>query len=394
VNDTLGLAAGDQLLNSVAERLRACLGPGDTAGRLGGDEFVVLVEAANEEQALRLAQRVEDSLRVPFSLDAGEVSIRCSIGIAIAERGLLVAEELIREADAALYSAKHRGKAQHALFDAEMHETVLGRYSLLADLDSAIKGAQLVLRYQPIFSLAGGEIAGVEALVRWQHPQHGLLGPDRFIPLAEESNLILSLDAWVLKEACRQMKAWTDGAGEPDGLYVSVNLSRAHLRQASFPGTILALLDEVGLEPSRLVLEITEGALVRDMDSALQKLEPLRRRGVRIAIDDFGIGFSSLSTLNQSPVDILKLAKQFVDRVTDGERGTALVRAITTLGSALSLHMVAEGIEAADQVEILRGLGCESGQGFYMARPLDADSVEALLVTRRLRQRPLVRIAG
>jgi diguanylate cyclase (GGDEF)-like protein len=394
VNDTHGLSVGDQVLSAVAERLRACLEPGDTAARLGGDEFGILLEATTRADAVALAERIEASLRVPFAVASAQLPLRASIGIALAERRHSSVEELVRNADAALYAAKRAARTKHAVFETRMLDAVIGRYALLSQLPSAIHGPQLVLRYQPIFDLRTGELAGLEALVRWQHPQLGLIGPDRFIPLAEESNLILALDLWVLREACSQLLRWRADSGDLGELYMSVNLSRAHFADSEFPSTILNVLQEVGMSPSQLVLEITESAVVRDLKAAQETLLPLRGLGARVAIDDFGTGYSSLSALHDFPVDMLKLAKPLVDKAADAGRGEALILAVTGLAQALSLNVVAEGIESAAQVDALRALGCDGGQGFYLAQPLEAAGVEALLGGRRLKNGSKIRIAG
>ncbi|HEY7876138.1 MAG TPA: EAL domain-containing protein [Actinomycetota bacterium] len=371
VNESLGHAAGDAALVEIATRLRGCLRPGDTIARIGGDEFAVLLEDVDLTGARSVAERVGTAIAVPLSLGGRELIPRVSVGIADAKAGDR-ADELMGKADVAMYAAKASGKACHQTFDEEVHAAVLDRHALQADLDHAVERDELVVHYQPIVELASGRVTSVEALVRWQHPERGLLQPDSFIGLAEETGAIVPLGRWVLEEACRQTKAWQDElSGEPP-LSVSVNLSPRQVRDPNLAADVERALEESGLEPEHLVLEITENIVLGETKAVVTTLKALRDKGVRIAIDDFGTGYSNLGYLRDLPVDILKISKPFVDGVgRDDPEGSALARSIIKLGDNLKLQTVAEGIELEDQLSDLQRFGCHSGQGFLLARPLE-----------------------
>jgi diguanylate cyclase (GGDEF)-like protein len=375
VNDIRGHASGDQLLAAVAERLRACLRPEDTAARFGGDEFVILLEdVATPQDAVLVAERIVTAMRVPFVFPGFELAVGVSIGIAPGGPGR-TAEELITGADAAMYAAKKQGKGQHLLYQDSMREAALERYSLIGDLRDALARGEFVLRFQPIDELAGGRMVAVETLVRWQHPTRGLLRPDGFIPLAEETGLVVDLDLWILEEACRQLVAWTQ-SGWGAGLSITVNVSGSHLRGTAFAAQVESILARTGLDPHRLILEITEGVMVADLESAGEGLQPLRGRGVRLAIDDFGTGYSSLASLQHFPVDVLKIAKPFVDKLGEGVQAETFLRAIMSLAGALDLKVIAEGIETGGQARHLQRLGCQMGQGYLLSWPLEASQLE------------------
>ena len=387
VNDTLGHAAGDTLLTAVADRLLDCVRPTDTCARLGGDEFAVLLEdlaSPNDWQVV--ANRMLESLREPFHLDGKDMFVRASIGVATRGEGGEGADELLRNADVAMYMAKSQGKNRFELFCPTMHSEMMHRLDLEADLRRAIEGGgEFVLHYQPTVVLQTGEIAGVEALVRWNHPEKGLVPPLDFIPIAEESGLIVQLGEWVLREACHQAVAWdrqADEAGvarrEPP-MTISVNLSVRQLQHDSLVQTVRTILDETGLAPSRLILEITETAVMNDHVSTIVKLQQLKDLGIGLAIDDFGTGYSSLAYLRRFPIDVLKIDRSFVDGVTEGSQKAALLRTIVELGRTLNLKTVAEGIEQHDELHQLRSLDCDLGQGYYFARPLQAEMVGELL---------------
>jgi diguanylate cyclase (GGDEF)-like protein len=375
VNDVRGHACGDQLLTAVAERLRACLRPEDTAARFGGDEFVILLEEVrNNQDAVQVADRILTAMRVPFVFPGFELRVGVSVGIAPGGPGRS-AEELIARADAAMYAAKKRGKGRHALFEDSMRDAALARYSLLGDLREALGRSEFILQFQPITELVVGRMVAVETLVRWRHPTRGLLKPDAFIPLAEETGLVVDLDLWILEEACRRLVAWTE-SGWGAGLAITVNISGIHLRSPEFAGQVEAVLARTGLDSDRLILEITEGVMVADLERSARELQPLRARGIRLAIDDFGTGYSSLASLQHFPVDIIKIAKPFVERLGEGIQAETFLRAIMSLAGALDLQVIAEGIETAGQARHLQRLGCQMGQGYFLAEPLDAAELE------------------
>ncbi|MGO8904752.1 MAG: putative bifunctional diguanylate cyclase/phosphodiesterase [Solirubrobacteraceae bacterium] len=381
VNDNLGHAAGDLLLSTVAERLRGAVREQDTVGRLGGDEFVVLSELGGREATLELlADRLTEILREPVPLGNGAktISVTASIGVAVGRYAS--PDALLRDADLALYTAKAAGKDRHVLYDARMHEAQ-GRPGLEADLSAAVHAEQLFLLYQPICSLPSREVVGVEALVRWRHPQRGIVAPDEFIPLAEESGLIVPIGRWVLSEACRQAAAWA-AQGLPIG--VSVNVSARQVGQHGFTADVARALQESQIEPSCLTLEITETAIMRNARAAREQLEQVKALGIRIAIDDFGTGYASLSSLQRLPVDILKIDRTFVAALSAGwsrelHKANELLHAILGVGQALSLSVVAEGIEDQGQRRSLEAMGCEMGQGFLLGRPSSAERIELML---------------
>jgi diguanylate cyclase (GGDEF)-like protein/PAS domain S-box-containing protein len=392
VNDGAGHSSGDQLLVAVAERLRRVLRPSDTVARLGGDEFAVLLEdAADAARTQAAADRLLAALSEPFDGIGGadgQVRIGASVGIAMGAAGQHDAAELLRHADVAMYAAKEAGKSRSAVFAPDMDSAIVGQLQLKAELARAVERGEFTVHYQPTVELATGRLAGVEALVRWEHPERGLVPPMDFIPLAEQTGLIVPIGRFVLREACRRTSDWHCEYPTRPPLTVSVNLSARELREPGLVGWVREALEDAQLDPAHLVLEITESLLLVDLPTTVGTLLELRALGVRLAVDDFGTGYSSLAYLENLPVDILKIDKSFVDRIADlgspaGDEGGAqrsvMVSAISQLGHALSLQMVAEGIEAPEQVATLRGLDCQYGQGYYFARPLTADSLAQLL---------------
>ena len=380
INDSLGHPAGDELLVKVAERLRSCLRGGDTAARLGGDEFAVLIETMRTpKEAVALAERLIATLRAPFPLQGTEVSIDCSIGIAVSSSEEDKVDELLSNADVAMYAAKSRGKGRYELFEPNMRLMVLKRHEYNAALQRALDHQEFVLHYQPIVDLAANTIVGVEALVRWNNPERGLLPPADFVPVAEETGQIVPIGRWVLGEACRQARRWQVAFPSQPPLMVSVNLSARQLQRGELVDDVVEALDGAGLEPASLLLEITESVLMQDTEESLRTLRALKALGVRVAMDDFGTGYSSLSYLRSFPVDVLKVAKPFVDELSKGEEQAAFVEAMVQLGHRLRLAIVAEGIETAEQAAQLRRLGADMGQGYHLARPLPSEHMEALL---------------
>jgi diguanylate cyclase (GGDEF)-like protein len=378
VNDTLGHAAGDEFLTLVAGRLQSVIRESDTAARLAGDEFLVLLEGTSLDAGPELvAERLLDVLREPYSMkDRSErqFSLTASIGIAYGQR--TTAEEMLADADVALYRAKADGKNRCALFEPGMHTAVQDRLTLEMDLSGALESDELFLVYQPTFDLQTGNTVGTEALIRWRHPVHGVIQPDAFIPIAEETGLILAIGAWVLQQACRQAAAW-HAQGHTIGM--SVNVSGRQLERDGLIDEVRAALHDTGLDPSALTLEITETALMRDADAAARRLTALKQLGVSIAVDDFGTGYSSLAYLRQFPVDALKIDQSFITGVASSEESSALLRTLVGLGKTLNLKTLAEGIENDAQLTELQHQNCDQGQGFLYARPLDAEGMEEFL---------------
>jgi diguanylate cyclase (GGDEF)-like protein len=382
VNDTYGHAACDRVLTVVGQRLQRGMREHDTVGRLGGDEFVVLLESgAQDVPPATVAARLIDELREPIALADGErsVVISASIGVAFGQRD--TADELLRDADFALYEAKALGKNRFAHFEHRMQAAAAGRAELEADLAKAVAFDEFFLLYQPIFDLTSQEVLGIEALVRWRHPTRGVIEPDAFIPLAEESGLISVIGRWVLREACRQLSVW-QANGETVG--VSVNVSAYQLDRDGLAGEVALAISESGVAPGSLTLEITESALMHDVDAAARRLAELKALGVRLAIDDFGTGYSSLAYLRQFPVDALKIDRSFINNLATSKDAAAIMHALVQLGKTLKIDTLAEGIEDHDQLRQLQREQCDQGQGFLFARPLEADAMEAfLLETKR-----------
>ena len=390
VNDSLGHTEGDRLLIAAAERFLACARSADTVARLGGDEFAILIEGADGREGL--PERLSAAMAHPFSLSGNQVRVTASIGVATAV-GEDTADDLLRNADMAMYAAKRHGKGRAATYESRMYADIRERLDLEAALRAAIEGNQLTLFYQPIVNLQSGAIYGVEALLRWEHPQFGRLLPQHFIPLAEETGLIVQLGAWVLGEACRQLHVWQREHPEMS-LAVSVNISGRQLQGTGLSDALRQTLTSSGVEPSAVVLEITESVLMQQTESVLERLQQLKALGVRLAIDDFGTGYSSLSYLQRFPIDILKIAKPFVEEVGQGADRSALARAIIGLGDTLRLQTIAEGIERAEQRAALIELGCSLGQGHHFWPALSAAAIGELLETDRFPRLRLVEGSG
>jgi len=382
INDTNGHGVGDELLSAVAERFAATAGTEGTLGRMGGDEFVVLVEDVSPPSARRLGEQILASCDEPFqvrSLPGSALTVSASIGVALGRSESPT--ELLRDADIALYQAKRRGRGQVALFEPGMRDAVRDRVALDRELHAALTAGQLFLVYQPIFELGTLAVTGVEALLRWNHPDRGIVPPDEFIPALEASGLIVEVGRFVLDEACRQASRWHDG-----GLAIStaVNVSARQLEAGSLVADVGSALERSSLDPCSLVLEVTETALMADVTRNAARLDRLKSLGIRVAVDDFGTGYSSLAYLQKFPVDILKIDRSFVSTLGDGDQSAALVHAMVQLGNALGLETLAEGIEDEAQLQALQDEFCHSGQGFWFSRPLRADDVEAFLRTRPL----------
>jgi diguanylate cyclase (GGDEF)-like protein/PAS domain S-box-containing protein len=384
VNDSLGHTAGDALLVAVGERLHRCLRATDTAARLGGDEFAVLIEDITDDATvLDVATRIIAELQLPFPPVGREIVIGASVGIAFAT-GAVTADELLRNADLAMYSAKRLGKGRYEIYQAEMHAAVVGRLELEADLRSGLGRGELVVYYQPIVSLSNGLIAGVEALVRWQHPERGLLMPDEFIPVAEDTGLISELGRQVLMAACAETRRWQDERPDLPQLSVSVNVSPRQLDDDRLLAHVTEALDISRLPASSLVLEITETSMMEETEVAIGRFHTLKALGLKLAVDDFGIAYSSLARLEHFPVDILKIDRAFIAAMDHQDRDrTSLAQVILALAKALQLDAVAEGVETRAQADALSAFGCERAQGYLFARPLPADAVDAFVQQSR-----------
>ncbi len=377
VNDSFGHNSGDEVIAEVARRLRELLRPEDTLARFGGDEFTILCESEDPRAAEGVAGRVGEALAEPIQVGGRSIFLSASIGISRTESARADAERLLAEADAAMYRAKEGGRSRFAVFDPAMRLRGAERLEIESGLRRALEHDELRLHFQPQIDLAGGRIVAVEALVRWQHPERGLLAPGEFIGVAEDSRLILPLGEQVLEKACAQAVAWR---AEGLALRMSVNLSPRQLADPDIVGTVSRALARTGLEPAALCLEITENAVIDDLASGIAALEALKDLGVSLAIDDFGVGFSSLNQVRRlSPVDVLKIDRSFIAGLEGDAQEGALVSAVIGIARALELHTVAEGIETPGQAAVLRRLGCETGQGFLFARPVPAEQIAPLV---------------
>ncbi len=390
INDSLGHVAGDELLARVADSLKTVLRASDTPARFGGDEFAILVEeTADREDTLRVVERVESVFKSRFKIAGREVTISASIGVAVTASRDISAEELVGRADVAMYRAKLKGKDTSEIFEPGMQDVVSRRLEVRTDLERAIDDRELVVLYQPIVDMASSTPVGVEALVRWKHPRWGMVGPAEFIGIAEETGIIRELGLHVLEVACRQWQAWHVGLDDEPTVTMSVNVSPRQLRHPDFVKDVSRILVKTGLLPSHLTLEITESFMVDDPASARARLHELKTLGVRISMDDFGTGYSSLASLQDLPLDILKIDKLFVDHVAEDPRRTAFAQAIIRMGKTLGLGLVAEGVENADQAERLQSLGCRFAQGFYFSRPVPAEEIQKMLLASHA-----IRVAG
>jgi len=385
VNDSLGHAAGDKVLIMVAERLRACLRNECTIARLGGDEFTIIAEELSDTQAgTSIAHRVSKALQAPIQIEGRSVIVGGSIGLVVSTPGVDRAELLLRKADVAMYQAKASGRGRISVFDASQHADSLGRLELESDLHQALDRGQLRVYYQPIVSLSDGwEIRAAEALVRWEHPQRGLIMPAEFIPMAEETGLLVRIGQWVLEQGCQQVRQWQQQIA-PRRLTLAVNLSAHQLDHRDLVPMVLTTVRESGLDPRRLSLEITESMVMRDIQGTVARLAALREQGIQFAIDDFGTGYSSLSYLKHFPVNTLKMDRLFVADVDSDAYNNALMRSVIALAAPLGLRVTAEGIETQAEADTLRALGCYGGQGYLFGRPQTATEFGELLHARSL----------
>jgi diguanylate cyclase (GGDEF)-like protein len=389
INDSLGHTHGDLLLVAFAERLERTLRPIDTLARFGGDEFAILLSGMTDAtDAVRVAQRIQDELSQPFVLDKNSAFATASIGIALSSSGYDRPDDILRDADIAMYRAKENGKARYELFDHGMHARAVSRLQLESDLRQAIEQKEFCVYYQPIISLQTGRLAGFEALVRWNHPRRGLVAPADFIPVAEETGLIVPIGQWVLNEACVQVRQWQIDSPSHRSLSLSVNLSARQVAQPDLLQRIKDALETSKLNPHCLKLEITESVVMENAEAAAQMFKQLRSLGVQLSIDDFGTGYSSLSYLHRFPLNYLKIDRSFVMRLTT-DNDNAIVRTISTLARNLGMEVIAEGIETEEQFQQLKMLGCEYGQGYLFSRPVSNDGVEHLLAQDSKRDREI-----
>ena len=380
VNDSLGHLVGDQLLKAMACRLESCVRPGDTIARLGGDEFTILLEnLKSNSEAIYIAERIQRELTQPFELEDRQVFTSASIGIAPSTIGYERPEDILRDADTAMYCAKSLGGTRHQVFDKSMHTRAVKLLQMQNDLRQAIEREELIVEYQPIVSLDTFKITGFEALLRWMHKEHGLIGPGQFIPVAEETGLILPIGDWVLRQACAQARQWQEMCPSEPPLTMSVNLSGKQFVQPDLIQQIERVLEETKLDPRTLRLEITESVVVENVEAASEMLRRLRVLGVGLSIDDFGTGYSSLSSLHRFPISTLKIDASFVSRMNGNNENTEIVRTIMSLAGNLGMDVTAEGVETLEQVTKLRTFGCEKGQGFFFSRPVSAKDAENLL---------------
>jgi len=381
VNDSMGHSAGDQLLVETARRLEQAVRPGDTVARLGGDEFAVLLEDVTEPgDAVRVAERIQGSLKNPIKLENQEVVSTASIGIAMSQTGYEKAEDVLRDADTAMYRAKSEGRARHEVFDSAMHARAVSLLKIENELRQAIEREEFRVFYMPIVSLATGRIDGFEALVRWQHPERGIVAPFDFMGVAEDAGLIIAIDRWVLRRACREVRDWQQRFPDGDRLTVSVNLSAKQFHHSDLVETIRGAITDSGLPGESLGIEITEGVLIDNTSTAGEMLGEMRKLGARIYLDDFGTGYSSLSYLQRFPIDAVKIDRSFVSRLGPKAEGHEIVQAIVTLAHNLGMRVIAEGIETNDQLGLLRRLKCGYGQGWLFSKPIPHEEAGELLL--------------
>ena len=383
VNDSLGHSMGDKLLVGIARRLEHFLRPGDTVARLGGDEFAVLIHRVDDASgAIHVADRIQDVLSMNFSIDGHDVMVTASIGIAHSSTGYSSPEEILRDADIAMYRAKAEGKARYEIFDRDMHQSAVALLKLETELRRSVHRGDFLMNYQPIVSLGNtSRIVGFEGLVRWQHPERGIVAPANFIAIAEETGLIVPLGWWVLRESCRQTRRWQEQFPNDPPLWISVNMSGKLFMKSNMVDELLGILEETGLEPRDLRIEVTENVVMDHADLAVRNLMELRALGIQLSIDDFGTGYSSLSYLQRFHYEQLKIDRSFVSQLGSRGDSRAIVETILNLANSLGIGVVAEGIETADQVDHLRKMQCPHGQGFWFSRPLNPSAAEELMAS-------------
>lgn len=380
INDSMGHIMGDQLLIEVARRLTTCLRTTDTIARLGGDEFTILLEDLNDErESLRIVERLQKEFATPFRLGTSDILVTASIGVVSSGLSYQSPEELLRDADTAMYAAKSSGKARYKVFDREQHAPAHDVVNLKDDLEKAVERGELVAYYQPIVSLETGKLTSFEALARWRHPQRGLILPSDFIPLSEETGAIVQIGSWILREACLQLKRWHEKFPFQTSLAVTVNLSSKQFMQANLIDQVIEILQETHVDPRTLKLEITESAVMENIGTATIVLQQLRALGIELSVDDFGTGYSSLSYLHRLPINSLKIDKSFIKGMVEKRDHAEIVKTILTLARSLGIRVVAEGVETLEQLVELRSLKCDAGQGYLFSKPAEAETAEILL---------------
>jgi diguanylate cyclase (GGDEF)-like protein/PAS domain S-box-containing protein len=380
VNDSLGHAVGDQLLVALTERIKGCLRLEDTLARLSGDEFAILFEEIwGEDDAVRLGARLQEALESPFSIEHRELYVAVSIGIVVSGPTHTKPGDLLRDADLAMYRAKANGKGRCEVFNDTMNVHFTERLALESSMRRSVERNELRVHYQPIVKLDDETVVGFEALVRWEHPQRGLIPPSDFIPIAEETGMIVPIGAWVLEEACRQVQQWQEERCDGRALLLSVNVSARQFQAPDLVGTVASVLERTGFNPTSLKLELTESMMMHDVERTILRLHELKKLSVQLAIDDFGTGYSSLAYLRQFPITVLKIDRTFVKRLGMDPQDDAIVRSIVTLSRDLGMEVVAEGIETVEQLATLRALDCDYGQGYHFSRPLPSAQAEALV---------------
>ncbi|WP_156921479.1 EAL domain-containing protein [Desulfovibrio inopinatus] len=378
INDTLGHGVGDGILSEVSDRLKSCVGPEDTIARIGGDEFGILLDGIRDLiEPIHVADSIHEELSVPVVRQGQDIFLSASIGIVLNSKFHETPDNILRDADMAMYRAKTDGKSRFAMYDESMQKRALELLTLGSDLRRALERNEFFLHYQPIISLRTHKLAGLEALIRWQHPTQGLISPGRFIPMAEESGLIIDIGNWVLQTACDQVGAWNTTLAEP--IDISVNLSTKQFNQPDLVGHVNSVLNSSGLAAKRLKLEVTESIIMENATSSAQTLLELKDIGIKLSVDDFGTGYSSLAYLRQFPLDTLKIDRSFVNKMAWSGAESEIVRAIVQLAHGLNLDVVAEGAETREQVTLLNALQCEYVQGFYFAKPAPAEEIAELL---------------
>ncbi|NEQ35442.1 MAG: EAL domain-containing protein [Okeania sp. SIO3I5] len=382
INDSLGNVLGDQLLMEIAARLKLCVRVSDALARLGGDEFIiVLTEIQALKDAIAVVHRIQEKLTKPFYLENHEIFITASIGIVFADENIEQPSNLLRDADTAMYQAKKKGGDRYEIFDPSMHASAMNRLQLENDLRRAVKQEEFQVYYQPIVSCQTNQITGFEALIRWFHPEKSMISPGKFIPIAEDNNLIIPIGKWILRHACQQLYTWQQQQVVSPSLTISVNLSVKQFAQPDLIAEIDGILEETNLSSSNLKLEITESALMENAESAYSLLQKLRKRQIQLSIDDFGTGYSSLSYLHRFPVNTLKIDRSFINRMEQPQQGSDIVKAIISLAHNLDMDVIAEGVETSQQWEQLQKLNCDYGQGYFFSPPVSSDRIKEILIS-------------
>ncbi|HEY7679355.1 MAG TPA: bifunctional diguanylate cyclase/phosphodiesterase [Terriglobia bacterium] len=385
LNESLGRKTADDLLVKVARRLRAGVRARDIVTRLREDEYVIYLDDIPEPaRAIGVVESLRDALRPVFSLEGHNVFVSASVGIAIGPGGYSKAEEIVRDAEAAMHHAKKQGPGSYEVFNAQLHEGAKKLLTLETELRGAIESGQLRLHFEPIVFLETGRVAGFEALLRWQHPERGMVPPGEFVPMAEKTGLIVPITRWVLQEGCRQLKQWQSAVSDFSSLWLSMNLSPSYIEKCDFAAELSAYVAESGVDASNLVMEITESQLLENADSILKGFTALHERGIKMWIDDFGSGYSSLAYLVKFPIHSLKIDRSFIEKLNCDDKSTAIAKAIVSLGKSLGVNVIAEGVETKQQLDYLRSVGCPYAQGHLFSMSIDAETVQAILTRKQI----------